>query len=404
MTKHKIITNLFIGIIGLFLISISTTVLASSLQVKSTLVGENKIKTNKMQLIEGVIHNKGNRDVAVTAKLRITLPNGKSYFHSSKRVTALNNSETRVLFKYWINKWRGGKYKASVYLYDSRGHILAKTNSNRPGTFVAKAPPKALRRVGKGKAAEIAKKARIVSLQQQAVFDPPDLSWSRVQIVKNSVLRGESSIVKVGLTNQGGDIAKNVKVSLYWIFSRRANKGTTPPFFQKTISFVAPGENKILEVPFAIPENELRGKYKVLALVDEDNLIKEENETNNTLESENQLSFEDVGLLFPTEGEALAEGGLFLFQWKSNKYNQFKVQVSADPEFTDPELRFEMPKDDPTSKMELSPLIGEIPTMAINMMKKAKTDKLYWRVIGLDNAGQRTESDIRSFYINIKPQ
>ena len=102
---------------------------------------------------------------------------------------------------------------------------------------------------------------------------------------------------------------------------------------------------------------------------------------------------------------SFAEEGLFQFEWRSNNYNQFKLQVSADPSFSNRQEMFELPKGEGkwTPSTQINPLSGEMPTMATGLMQNNAIDYLFWRIIAKNPQGQTTESKGRKFYINLKP-
>ncbi len=103
---------------------------------------------------------------------------------------------------------------------------------------------------------------------------------------------------------------------------------------------------------------------------------------------------------------SFAEDGLFKFQWRSNRYNQFKIQVSANKLFSNYEEIFELPKGEEeegwTPDNMLKPLSGEMPSMALALMESNGIDYLFWRVRAKDSEGGSTESSVRQFYISLK--
>ena len=204
------------------------------------------------------------------------------------------------------------------------------------------------------------------------------------------------------MKNDGGDLAQNAEVNLRWFFQQRPRRKLH--FIAEKIPIIAPGETKMIELPLTIPAGEQPGVYSILAKVDEGNHITEMDETNNERISDSQLVFGDIAMVFPENSHSFAEDGLFKFQWRSKKYNQFKVQISADPTFTDESVYFEMPKEEKwTPSFSLNPMRGEMPTLALAMMDENEIDHLYWRIVAKDAQGKTTESQARKFYITMKP-
>ena len=167
------------------------------------------------------------------------------------------------------------------------------------------------------------------------------------------------------------------------------------------IKVIAPGERKIIELPLTIPDTELIGEYIIQASLDEAEKIKELNEKNNTTLSSLPLIFSDISLIFPEEAHSFAEDGRFLYQWRSIKYNQFKVQISLNKDFPDTDDTFEIPKGDKWESAKIiKPLAGEI-KMAINLMESNSIDHLYWRVKARNSRGEITESGGRKFFVKL---
>jgi len=235
------------------------------------------------------------------------------------------------------------------------------------------------------------------------MFDPPDLQWEMAKVIRPSIIRGEVAHLKLVLLNNGGDVAEGVLYTGYWYFSQRPGKKV--PFVRETIKFIAPGERKNIVVPITIPVEQQKGRYLIEVKVDEENRIEESDEENNIKKSSNEIDFGDIALIFPEDSYSFAEEGLFQFEWRSNNYNQFKLQVSADSTFSKQQQMFELPKGEGkwTPAMQINPLSGEMPAMATGLMESNTLDHLYWRIIAKNSQGQTTESKGRKFYINLKP-
>ncbi|MCP4296810.1 MAG: hypothetical protein GY786_14510, partial [Proteobacteria bacterium] len=147
------------------------------------------------------------------------------------------------------------------------------------------------------------------------------------------------------------------------------------------------------------------GRYIIGGVVDEPNYIKESDENNNSKITLNPIIFSDVAQVFPEDSYSFAEDGLFKFEWRSNSFKQFKVQISADKAFKNENRMFEMPKGEKwQSSSIIKPAKGEMPTLALALMSSSDTDNLYWRIKAKNQNGKITYSAIRNFYINLKAE
>ena len=94
------------------------------------------------------------------------------------------------------------------------------------------------------------------------------------------------------------------------------------------------------------------------------------------------------------------ENGLFLFQWDSLAFSEFKIQVGVDEKFEDSGLYFDLPQGNRwIADKELVPLAGELPGMAMGLMRAKEKNQLYWRVIGRQASGRQAVSGINRFSI-----
>ena len=139
----------------------------------------------------------------------------------------------------------------------------------------------------------------------------------------------------------------------------------------------------------------------MVAVIDPDNELSEASEDNNEIKS-NIFQLSDIKLLLPSDTFVFEENGLFLFQWDSLVFSEFKIQVGVDKNFEDSGAFFDLPQGDRwIADKEIVPLSGELPGMALGLMKSLEKNKLYWRVIGRRSTGEQAISGIRSF--SIKP-
>ena len=161
---------------------------------------------------------------------------------------------------------------------------------------------------------------------------------------------------------------------------------------------MAPGEVVTFDLEYVLPEDQLLGEYQVVAMVDPDDEV-EENKDNNEIKS-NIIQLSDIKLLLPTDGFVFEENGLFLFQWDSLVFSEFKIQIGVDDQFEDGGAFFDLPQGDRwIADKEIVPLSGELPEMAMGLMKSLeKTNSTGGN--RQKASGQQTISEIRTFSIN----
>lgn len=380
--------------------------------IEKVLIAEEIIDTGHEQLVEVTIRNATPNAHHLQVRLVITLPNRNIITFGNKEIVAGVNSDTTALIPYPIGKHDGGDFTVAVRVFDKKEVQILQTSKLQELIFygldrsIRNAPPAKRRgkKLSEEEEAQVAeKKKEEEKLATKVNFDPPDLKYERVTLLASSVLRGESTHVRLYIYNDGGNTANNVEYTLYWYFAQRPNRKVL--FFRDRLGMIAPGEHKVLEVPLTIPGVEQKGKYQVLAKLDEDKTVAEINENNNEETTDQPLIFGDVALVFPADSYSFAEDGLFQFEWRSQKYNQFKLQISADSEFANEADSFYLPMGDHwTPSLKINPMKGEMPTMATALMESAETDHLYWRVVAKNSAGEITESQARKFLINLKPK
>lgn len=380
-----------------------------TIEIGKITIGEEEIFTGEKQLIEVLLKNYTSREVSVTIKLSVTLPNQLIVSFGSKKAVIKPKSETRVLITFPIDKKKGGDYTIGTKIYDKKGKLIAKSKTKQDKDFFAIDPSKSkqIRRVRR-KSIEDKKKTKLMVKKSSGTsnnpieFDPPDLLFESISIQNNpSVLRGETAHIRIVLLNIGGDIAEGAEYTVSWYFEPRPSRKIK--FDGNRVKIIAPGERKVIQLPLTIPESEQKGNYFIQATIDESNYIKEENEQNNTKISHQKIHFSDITLVFPEHAHSFAEDGRFLFQWRSKKYNQFKIQISSDKQFLDQDQVFELPKGNKWESAHIiKPLIGEMPAMGIGLMESHNTDHLFWRVRAKNSQGDMAESSIREFYIKLK--
>ena len=377
----------------------------SGLIVQKITIGEESLPAGRNQLVEVLIKNITQKNIPVVVKLVVTLPNHNIITFGAKKSLCKAKTETRVLLPYPVPKNREGDFTVSARLFSPGNKVLAQSSKNQSKFFFAygrykkkRGPQRGIKQKDGQKLPSESTKPKVVAAPLQ--FDPPDLVFKEVGYQNNnSVLRGETAHIKLVLLNDGGDVATDVDYSLYWYYGHRPRRKIN--FEKNTIKVIAPGERKIIELPLTIPETELIGEYIIQASLDEREKIKELNENNNATLSSLPLIFSDISLIFPEESHSFAEDGRFLFQWRSIKYNQFKVHVSLNKDFPDTDDTFEIPKGEKWESAKIiKPLAGEI-KMAINLMESNSVDHLYWRVKARNSRGEITESGGRKFFVKL---
>ncbi len=236
-------------------------------------------------------------------------------------------------------------------------------------------------------------------IMRKLEFEPPDLRWESAQVIPKHILRGETMRLRLNLLNVGGDIIRDVR-SKVEIFNTRQPRRRTVVATPVT-PVMAPGEVVTYELEYVLPEDQLLGTYQISATADPDNVLKEVKENNNEIKSDD-LKLSDIKLLLPPEDFMFEENGLFLFQWDSLAYGEFKIQVGVDKKFEDAGAYFDLPQGDRwIADKELVPLSGELPGMAMGLMESFEQNKLHWRVVGRQASGRQAISEVRSF--TIKP-
>ncbi len=197
-----------------------------------------------------------------------------------------------------------------------------------------------------------------------------------MQVLPKHALRGEKLRLRLNLINAGGDIVQDVstKVQYYNVKQPMRKSVIALP----TARVMAPGEIITFDLEYTLPEDQLMGKYQIIATVDPENDIEELKEKNNEAKS-NVIRLSDIKLLLPSDKFTFEENGLFLFQWDSLAFSDQGNRWIADK--------------------EMVPLAGELPGMAMGLMRAKEKNQLYWRVIGRQASGRQAISGIRKFTI-----
>lgn len=326
-------------------------------------------QVGQSQLIQVTLSNFSSMEQVVDLQIRIEV-NGKRAASQPPLLRKMipAQDEIRTLYNYKIPNF-GGLYEVSVLVFDQNTkQEIARSESGIQRKFYVVTKKQALRL--KQRAAAKVKAEEQKNIPEKLQFDPPDLKWEEIQIIPKHVLRGEPFKVRLGLTNIGGDLARKVEGEVVYYNTQLPRRHT--PIATPRVEVLAPGETVSFEVEYLLPDSELLGDYQILATVDPKNQSKDRNRENNQKLS-TAFTFSDIKLLLPLQEFAFEPKGLFFFQWDSIQYAEFKIQIGTAEEFDDPASYFELPQGDRwTSDKELVPLAGELPAMAVGLMKKFK--------------------------------
>ena len=346
------------------------------------------------QLVQTAIANRGStpKQVGVEIKIKVNAKELKTKRHR-KVYTILAGDTARVLHEIALENT--GRYQISVRVWDANfKRILVNTTPGDERYFFIASPQDL--EVAKTQLASgvVVSGKRIISPLK---FDPPDLRWESVQILPKHALRGEKLRLRLNLMNAGGDIVKDIasKIQYYNVKQPMRKSVIAMP----NTRVMAPGEIITFDLEYILPDDQLLGNYQIIATVDPENELEELKENNNITKS-NVIKLSDIKLLLPTDKFSFEENGLFLFQWDSLAFSEFKIQVGVDEKFEDPGSYFDLPQGNRwIADKELIPLAGELPGMAMGLMRAKKKNQLYWRVIGRQASGRQAISGINRFSI-----
>ncbi|HBR60079.1 MAG TPA: hypothetical protein DEA86_06485 [Deltaproteobacteria bacterium] len=346
------------------------------------------------QLVQTAIANLGStpKQVGVEIKIKVNAEELKTKRH--RKVYTIQAGDTaRVLHEIALENT--GLYQISVRVWDANfKRILVNTTTGDERYFFIASPQDL--EIAKTQLASgvVVSGKRIISPLK---FDPPDLRWESVQILPKHALRGEKLRLRLNLMNAGGDIVKDIasKIQYYNVKQPMRKSVIAMP----NTRVMAPGEIITFDLEYILPDDQLLGNYQIIATVDPENELEELKENNNITKS-NVIKLSDIKLLLPTDKFSFEENGLFLFQWDSLAFSEFKIQVGVDEKFEDSGSYFDLPQGNRwIADKELVPLAGELPGMAMGLMRAKKKNQLYWRVIGRQASGRQAISGINRFSI-----
>ena len=346
------------------------------------------------QLVQTAIANRGStpKQVGVEIKIKVNAKELKTKRHR-KVYTILAGDTARVLHEIALENT--GRYQISVRVWDANfKRILVNTTPGDERYFFIASPQDL--EVAKTQLASgvVVSGKRIISPLK---FDPPDLRWESVQILPKHALRGEKLRLRLNLMNAGGDIVKDIAAKIQYYNVKQPMRKSV--IAMPNTRVMAPGEIITFDLEYVLPDDQLLGNYQIIATVDPENELEELKENNNITKS-NVIKLSDIKLLLPTDKFSFEENGLFLFQWDSLAFSEFKIQVGVDEKFEDPGSYFDLPQGNRwIADKELIPLAGELPGMAMGLMRAKKKNQLYWRVIGRQASGRQAISGINRFSI-----
>ena len=286
-------------------------------------------KHGDLQLIQTAIANRSDfiKTIGVEIKVKVNeLELKKKLFREI--FTIASHDTVRVLHEIKLQKT--GSYQISVRIWDKnfKRILLDTTKGDERYFFIPSPQDLEVAKTQLASGIRVTGKRIVTPLK----FDPPDLRWESVQVLPKHALRGEKLILRLNLMNVGGDVVRDVATKIQYFNLRQ-------PMRKSVIALpitrvMAPGEIKTFNLEYVLPDDQLLGKYQIIATADPKNEIKELSEKNNIATS-NVIKLSDIKLLLPTDKFVFDENGLFLFQWESMTFSEFKIQVGVDKKFED---------------------------------------------------------------------
>jgi hypothetical protein len=383
---------------------------ADPVEVVKLVLAEHELSANGQQILQITLRGTGGKPVRAGLRVEMRDDRDARVGKGIDRVVQVNGPvEQREFFRFEApNRFGRFTVRVEVFTPDFKSRLLA-------GTPVFYAPFQVGSLPEPGMAAEPKASApRTPGAEAKAgpptfpqpkglTFEKPDLVWENLDIQPPALLVGEPLKVKADLRNVGGDIARGIEVKVDYFNVR--TPANLVPISSTTVQVLAPGDKVELEFQTILPDDAPLGDYKVRLQIDPANRIAEMSKQNNILVSEVPLRLSIIKQVFPEPGYYFEQTGLFLFRWDSRKFDEFKVQVGTDAAFTTPDSYFDIPQGDKWTKdREIVPLEGELPDMAMGLMQKARSDQLYWRVVGRISAtGIQSVSSASPFAIRKSP-
>ena len=351
-------------------------------------------KHGDTQLVQTAIANQAKFPTKVGVEIKVRVDGQELKKKRLRKVYTIQSSDTeRVLHE--IDLENTGIYQISVRIWDAQFKriLLNTTAGDERYFFIASPQDIEVANTQLASGVRVSGKRIISPLK----FDPPDLRWESVQVLPKHALRGEKLRLRLNLMNAGGDIVKDVTAKIQYYNVKQPMRKSI--IAMPSAQVMAPGEIVTFDLEYILPDDQLLGKYQIAVTVDPENEIEELKEKNNVAKS-NVIRLSDIKLLLPTDKFTFEENGLFLFQWDSLAFSEFKIQVGVDEKFEDSGSYFDLPQGNRwIADKELVPLAGELPGMAMGLMRAKKKNQLFWRVIGRQASGKQAISGIHRFRI-----
>ena len=351
-------------------------------------------KHGDTQLVQTAIANQAKFPTKVGVEIKVRVDGQELKKKRLRKVYTIQSSDTaRVLHE--IDLENTGIYQISVRIWDAQFKriLLNTTAGDERYFFIASPQDIEVANTQLASGVRVSGKRIISPLK----FDPPDLRWESVQVLPKHALRGEKLRLRLNLMNAGGDIVKDVTAKIQYYNVKQPMRKSI--IAMPSAQVMAPGEIVTFDLEYILPDDQLLGKYQIAVTVDPENEIEELKEKNNVAKS-NVIRLSDIKLLLPTDKFTFEENGLFLFQWDSLAFSEFKIQVGVDKKFEDSGSYFDLPQGNRwIADKELVPLAGELPGMAMGLMRAKKKNQLFWRVIGRQASGKQAISGIHRFRI-----
>ena len=104
-----------------------------------------------------------------------------------------------------------------------------------------------------------------------------------LNVLPKHALRGEKLKLRLNLMNAGGDIVRDILTKVQYFNVKQPMRKSV--IAMPSVHLMAPGEITTFDLEYILPEDQLLGKYQIIATVDPDNQIEELKEKNNTAKS-----------------------------------------------------------------------------------------------------------------------
>lgn len=415
MRNGLLITSIMLGLVTMAMLSVTATPGAAAttrsastskdtLNVTRLLLAEPVVPPEGQQLLQVNLRNESEATVRAGLKVELRDKNDRRVGSALLRAITVNaQDEHRMFFRLKVPRDLGRyRLQFEVLSPDYKTPLLSGAPVYLASFAVGLAAQDGSAETIGGAAQAAAIGVPTYAPPETLRFELPDLLWENLIVLPKGVLTGQPLKIRADLRNVGGDIAREISVSVDY-FDIRVPKRLQSVSRTKVL-VLAPGDKVEMEFETVFPEDALEGRYNVLLQADVGDRVEESDETNNTISSPSPIRLSQINLVFPESGYAFEEAGLFLFRWDSLRYDEFKVQVSSDPNFRNPADFFDIPQGEKwLREKEVVPLEGELPGMAQGLLIKAGTTTLHWRVVGREsNSGKTGFSQILPFSIKFE--